>query len=273
MTNTMATDVSPMTFTVTTAKGMEVEIVRRGAETGNALVYFHGLVGLLPSEPMLDELAKHVTVYSPVWPGYGQFENEVEIEDMLDFALMGWDIVDALGLEKPAVMGHSFGAMIAAEMACIARHDLSQLVLAAPFGLWLDEHPMPDPFGVLPFDLVDLLIANPKNADALAPEGDLGSDDGLASFMISNSRRFGTAGKIMFPIPNRRLSKRLYRLSAPTLVLLAEQDRLVQAEAYGKAWGAAIEHAEVTTINGGHLLNIENPVDAANSIIEFLTPS
>ncbi len=269
MTATATTGPSVTTSTITTDKGMEVEVVRRGPETGPAVVYFHGLVGLLRDEPMLDRLAEHVTVHAPIWPGYGSFENEGQIEDMLDFALMGWDIVDALGLEKPTLIGHSFGAMIAAEMACIARHDLSRLVLAAPFGLWLDAHPMPDPFGVLPFDLVDLLLADSSNADALAPEGDLSSDEGLASFMISNSRRFGTAGKIMFPIPNRRLSKRLYRLQAPTMVVLGGQDQLVGAP-YADSWTDAISHADVVTVDGGHLLNIENPDEAAAAIVEFL---
>ncbi len=264
------TTATSSTLDITTSKGMEIEVIRRGAETGPALVFLHGLVGLLPSEPMLDALAEHFTVYAPVWPGYGRFENEVEIEDMLDFALLGWDIVDALGLSKPALIGHSFGGMIAAEMACIAPHDLSRLVLVTPFGLWLDEHPMPDPFGVLPFDLVDQLLSDPKNADALTPTGDLGSDEGLASFMISNSRRFGTAGKIMFPIPNRRLSKRLYRLSAPTLVVLGEDDALVAPGPYGAAWSAAIDQAEMATVSGGHLLNVENPEATANAIEAFL---
>ena len=36
---------------------------------------------------------------------------------MLDFALHGWDLVDALGLSRPHLAGHSMGGMIAAEMA------------------------------------------------------------------------------------------------------------------------------------------------------------
>ena len=34
-------------------------------------------------------------------------------------------------------IGHSMGGMIAAEMACVARHDLAKLVLASPAGLWI----------------------------------------------------------------------------------------------------------------------------------------
>ncbi len=257
-----------LTTTVATARGTDVEVRRFGS--GPDVVYFHGLVGLLDHEPMLESLAQRFTVHAPVWPGYGVLENETDIEDMLDFALLGWDIVDALGLERPHLVGHSFGAMIAAEMACLARNDLDRLVLAAPYGLWVDDDPLPDPFAVLPFRLVELLLADPSHADALAGRGrDLSSNEGLAAFMISNSRRLGTAGKILFPIPNRRLSKRLYRLTAPTLVVLADQDQLVPPS-YADAWGAALPDARLVTLEGsGHLLNLES-AEAAAIIGEFL---
>ena len=203
------------THTVATRRGIDIEV--RSGGSGPALVWFHGLVGLATDEPALAALANTFTVHAPVWPGYGELENEGAIEDMLDFALLGWDIVDALGAGRPHVVGHSFGAMIAAEMAAVARNDLGKLCLVAPFGLWVDDEPIPDPFAVLPFQLAELLFADPANAALLLPPGlDLESDEGLAQFMVSNARRLGTAGKIMFPIPNRRLSKRLYRLTAPT---------------------------------------------------------
>ncbi len=260
---------APETLIVATTRGTDVEIRRFGS--GPDVVFFHGLVGLLDREPVLEALARRFTIHAPIWPGYGALENETDIEDMLDFALLGWDIVDALGLDRPHLIGHSFGAMIAAEMACIARHDLGRLVLAAPYGLWVDDEPLPDPFAVLPFQLVELLLSDPSHADALAGAGrDLSSNEGLAAFMVSNSRRLGTAGKIMFPIPNRRLSKRLYRLSAPTLILMAAQDRLVPLS-YGDAWRASLPHATVVTVEGsGHLLNLES-ADAASIIGDFLS--
>jgi pimeloyl-ACP methyl ester carboxylesterase len=260
--------VLPDPLTVMTARGIEVEVRQSGS--GPDVLYLHGLVGLLDREPMLDELAERYTIHAPIWPGYGRLENETGIEDMLDFALLGWDIVDALGLRRPHIVGHSFGAMIASEMACIARNDLDRLVLAAPYGLWVDTDPLADPFAVLPFHLVELLLHDQTNADTLAGDGlDLSSNDGLAAFMISNARRLGTAGKIMFPIPNRRLSKRLYRLTAPTLVMMAEHDRLVPAR-YGAAWTTALPQADLVTVPGsGHLLNIESS-EAASIIGDFL---
>ena len=255
--------------TVTTRRGADVEVRRHGS--GPDVLYLHGLVGLLAQEPMLDALGQRFTVHAPYWPGYGQLENEGAIEDMLDFALLGWDIADALGLERPHLVGHSFGAMVAAEMACLARRDLDRLVLLAPYGLWLDDVPLPDPFGVLPFDLVELLLADQSKADALVPPGlDMASDEGLAAFMVNNSRRLGTAGKIMFPIPNRRLSKRLYRLTAPTRVVWGEADRLIPVR-YAEAWADAIAGADVLRVPGaGHLLNVDAPEATADAVLAFL---
>lgn len=267
----MTASSEPTTTAITTARGIDVEVRTYGSSGGPDLVWFHSLVGLTRNEPALEALGANFTVHAPLWPGYGELENEGSIEDMLDFALLGWDIVDGLGLHKPHVAGHSFGAMIAAEMACLARNDLDRLALVAPFGLWLDDHPMPDPFAVLPFELADLLLSDPANAAVLVSEGqDLESDEGLAEFMVQNARRLGTAGKIMFPIPNRRLSKRLYRLSAPTLIVAASQDALVTAP-YVDAWQAAIPQAETAVIeNCGHLATIEQPQAVAEAVGAFL---
>jgi pimeloyl-ACP methyl ester carboxylesterase len=145
-------------------------------------------------------------------------------------------------------------------------------VLVAPFGIWLDDHPIPDPFAVLPFQLAELLLADPDNASKLVAEGqDLSTDEGLAQFMVQNARRLGTAGKVMFPIPNRRLSKRLYRLSAPTLIVGAGEDSLI-TEPYLDAWQAHLPAAEVTAVAGaGHLANLEAPDALAATITRFLT--
>jgi len=257
------------TSTIATRRGVDIEV--RSGGSGPALVWFHGLVGLAPVEPTLEALAERFTLHAPIWHGYGDIDNQGPIEDMLDFALLGWDICDGLGLERPHLVGHSFGAMVAAEMACLARNDLDRLALVAPFGLWLDDHPIPDPFAVLPFQLTELLFNDPANADQLlSGPVDLASDEGLAEFMVANSRRLGTAGKIMFPIPNRRLSKRLYRVTAPTRVVLAGGDALI-TEPYGEAWSAAIEGAEVTSIEGGgHLINLEQPAALGEELAGFL---
>src|SRR5689334_16086915 len=172
--------------TITTRKGISAEV--REAGDGAPLVFFHGAGGLLPREPLLDRLAERFHVYAPVWPGYGPEPTEDLIEDMLDFTLHGWDVVDALGLEQPSIVGHSMGGMIAAEMASVNPHGLSKLALIAPAGLWLDEHPIPDIFSTTPFQMPKLLFADPeKGASILTGGVDFSDNEALKNFMVGNA--------------------------------------------------------------------------------------
>ena len=252
-----------------TKKGVRCRVLEGGS--GTPVVYFHSAGGLLADNPFLDGLAARHHVFAPEWPGYGESTSEELLEDMLDFALHGWDIVDALGLRRPHLVGHSMGGMIAAEMACLAPRDLDRLVLAAPAGLWLAEHPIADIFALLPFQLAELLFADPQKGQALLTGGaDLSNLDALKDFYLASQRRLAMAGKILFPIPNRRLSKRLYRLAAPTLILWGGADRLIVPE-YAKAWQALVPGARVETIAGaGHMLPHEQPEVFARAVVDFL---
>ena len=90
-------------------------------------------------------------------------------------------------------------------------------------GLWLDEHPIPDIFALLPYEFGELLFHDPERRRRCSPAAPTSPTwRRCEEFFIGNARRLGTAGKILFPIPNRRLSKRLYRLTAETLVVWGE---------------------------------------------------
>ena len=90
---------------------------------------------------------------------------------MLDFTLHGWDVADALGLERPHLVGHSMGGMIAAEMACIDPARPRSLSLIAPAGIWIDEHPVADIFATLPHELPGLLFHDPAAGAAALTGG------------------------------------------------------------------------------------------------------
>jgi pimeloyl-ACP methyl ester carboxylesterase len=92
----------------------------------------------------------------------------------------------------------------------------------------------------------------------------------LREFFIGNARRLGTAGKILFPIPNRRLSKRLYRLTTDTLVVWAENDRLMPP-VYAAQWQALLPTSHTVCLAGaGHMLPYEQPQALAREVLAFL---
>ena len=105
------------------------------AGSGQPLVYLHSAGGVTADDVLLNALAKTHHVYAPLLPGYGDSEECGEIRDMLDFTLHTWDVVEALGLKNPILVGHSMGGMIAAEMAAIAPNDVTRLGLIAPGGV------------------------------------------------------------------------------------------------------------------------------------------
>jgi pimeloyl-ACP methyl ester carboxylesterase len=252
-----------------TRRGIKFRVRELGA--GAPLVFLHGAGGLLPEEPLLAKLAERFHVFAPVWPGFGEEPGEELLEDMLDFTLHGWDVVDALGLEKPHLVGHSMGGMIAAEMACLNTAGVGRLALLAPVGLWLDAHPIPDLFATPPWELPPLLFADPAAGQKLMLAGlDFGNDAALTRFMVENARRLGSAGKILFPIPNRRLSKRLYRLRADALLVWGRQDKLVPP-VYAARWQELLPKSHLTWVeNAGHMLQLEQPAAVAEALTRFL---
>ncbi|HEX2593872.1 MAG TPA: alpha/beta hydrolase [Rhizomicrobium sp.] len=235
--------------------------------SGNPLVFLHGAGGVTTSDPFLAKLAEKYHVYAPLLPGYGDSEECGEIRDMLDFTLHTWDVVEALGLKNPILVGHSMGGMIAAEMAAIAPNDVTRLGLICPAGLWLDDHPIPDLFATMPFEMPKLLFHNVEAGTAMLTSG-LKMDDPkfLQTYLVNNARQLGMAGKILFPVPERGLSERLYRIKAKTLIVWGDSDKLI-SPVYAQPFKKGIKGAELVSIpEAGHMVILEKTDQVVSAI-------
>lgn len=235
--------------------------------SGTPLVFLHGAGGLNMDQPFLDTLAQRFHVYAPLIPGYGDSEECAELRDMLDFTLHTWDVIGALGLKDPVLAGFSMGGMIASEMAAIAPNDVSRLALIAPAGLWLDRHPIPDFFAMLPFELPPVLFYDAEaGAKAMTAGVDLSDPNFLQGFLVQNARQLGAAGKILFPIPERGLASRLYRIRAKTQLIWGDSDKLI-APVYAQEFQRGIAGSSVTMIpQAGHLVPFEKPAEVVAAI-------
>ena len=159
------------------------------AGDGPPLLFLHGAGGLVEESPFLAAMARRWHVFAPLLPGYGDSEGGDTLPDMLAVTLHSFDVIEALGLARPYLVGHSMGGMIAAEMSAVAPHDVERLGLIAPAGLWLDDHPIPDLFAKLPHELPELLFHDPALGERLmAPGGDPDDPKFLEAFMIRSSR-------------------------------------------------------------------------------------
>ena len=237
---------------------------------GPALMFLHGAGGGTADDPLLAELAKTHRVYAPLIPGYGDSEEAPEIRDMLDFTLHGWDVAAALGLKDPVLVGHSMGGMIASEMAAIAPNDVSRLALIAPAGLWDDDHPIVDLFATLPYEMPALLFHDAAAGAAMLTAGRNMTDPNfLQTYLVANARQLGMAGRILFPIPERGLQQRLYRIRAKTVIVWGDSDRLIPP-VYAHAFKKGIAGAELVSIpEAGHMVILEKTgavVEAVNRL-------
>ena len=179
---------------------------------------------------------------------------------MLDVTLHSFDVLEALGLHRPILVGHSMGGMIAAEMACIRPAEVDRLCLIAAAGLWLDAHPVPDIFTLLPRELPAMMFHDVAAGEKMMTSNvDINDPAFLIPFLVTNARQMGMAGKFLFPIPERGLKDRIHRIKARTVLVWGDSDRLFPAP-YAHAFKDAIPGSElVIAPDAGHAVILEQP--------------
>ena len=251
-----------------------VEVLEAG--NGAPLLFLHGAGGIPVWEGVLPLLAAEYHVYAPLLPGFGQSTGLEALEDQWDLFLHGFDVMEALGLTRPYVVGESMGGWIAAEMAALRPKEIGRLALAAPVGLWRDEAPVADMFGMMTDELVPYLFHDTgcPAAQRMLGISSLFSDkddrtQDQVEFLITMARGFRTAAKFLFPIPEHGLEKRLPRITAPTLVVWGAGDRFAPP-LHARIFGDRIPGARLEMIeNAGHLVGLERPGPYAEAVTRF----
>jgi len=252
----------------------EVQVLEAG--DGAPLVFLHGAGGIAGWEGALPLLSSRYHVYAPLLPGFGQSAGLEYLEDQFDLFLHGFDVIEALGLERPYVVGESLGGWMAAEMAALRPDKIGRLALTAPVGLWRDEAPVADLFGNMAHELAPYLFHDMtcEAAQQMLGLTQLFSDKDdrtqeQIETLIGMSRGFRTVAKFLFPIPESGLERRLWRIKSPTLIVWGEQDRFI-SPMYAEIFREKIAGAEVVMIpNAGHLIGLERPEPYAKALIEW----
>jgi pimeloyl-ACP methyl ester carboxylesterase len=261
--------VEPTTVSVSSG-AFKPPVYRKGK--GAPLLWFHAAGGMRNGwTPELEALSQHYDVIAPVHPGWDDTQGLDKIDDIHDLVFYYQDFVDALKIPTPFnLAGHSIGGMFAAEFAA-ARPDLvKKLVLVCPVGLWIDETPVTDLFTLMPADLPGVIfgdLTNPVIPTLFKPPA---NEEEMATNYYFQLANFSATGKFIWPIPDKGLKKRLHRITAPTLILWGDQDKLTPP-AYGPLFESKIAKAQLVSIKGsGHMLPLENTAEFEKEIVAFL---
>jgi pimeloyl-ACP methyl ester carboxylesterase len=250
----------------------QIHIRVRSKGRGPALVFFHGPWGLT-WDPLLDELARSFTVYAPEHPGTspGRPDDIYALDGVWDLVLCYDELLEGLGLSRAAFVGHSFGAMVAGEVAAAYPNRVSHLVLIDALGLWRDDAPIPNWMLMHQGELASHVFRDPDGEAAgrmfATPE------DAEARVMarVSLHWAMGATGKFLWPIPDKGLRKRIHRIQAPTLLVWGKDDRLVPM-VYAEEFATRIAGARVEIVDqAGHAPHLEQPETVTRLVRGFLS--
>jgi pimeloyl-ACP methyl ester carboxylesterase len=267
---------------VMSARATEEGVVKFGdlrvgyslAGEGRPLVLLHGFFGdSRVWRPQLEELSDEFAVVAWDAPGAGRSSDPPETFRMPEYAECLAGLIGFLGLERPCVVGLSFGATLALEL--FRRHPEvpRALVLAGAYAGWA---------GSLPPDVVEQRLSQ------TIPDLDLPADHVVAKYIpglltpaasraVFNEvaaimRDFHPAGmKAMTrSLAEANLREVLPRIGIPTLLLYGDRD-VRSPLSVAEDLHATIPRSRLVVIPGaGHLSNAEAAERFNTEIRDFL---
>jgi pimeloyl-ACP methyl ester carboxylesterase len=246
-------------------RGKTVQLWQGG--DGPPLLYLHG-AGLYIWMPVHNWLAGRRRVFLPVHPGFGESGGFDEIEDIEDLVFHTVDVMDELGLEQADVVGLSLGGWLAAELALRHPHRVKRLVLVDAAGTRVAGVPRGNIFMATPAKARALLFHDPASRLATTLVPDAVPSERMETVLRG---REAAARLLWHPhVAQRKLTSRLGRITAPTLVVWGSDDKLLPL-AYGEAYANGIPGARLVVIEkSGHLPPFEHPERFADVVLSFL---
>src|SRR5690606_22821960 len=118
-------------------------------------------------QPFADALAQRFEVIAPTHPGFNGTKIPDHFDGMPDLVFLYLDLLDALKLDAPAVIGFSMGGWLAAEPAVLPGTNFSKLILVDAVGVKIGgrtDRDIADGFGRPPHNATRLLWHDPARA-------------------------------------------------------------------------------------------------------------
>ena len=246
--------------------------LRRAGE-GPPLLFLHGAGFTGAWLPFHEALSEESDLLAPEHVGFGDTPMQDWMRSIDDMLVHYDDFVRELQLDRFDLVGYSLGGWIAARYAVLWPERVRTLTLIVPAGLRLPGTAAPpDLFLTTPEQTADLLFEDKSKIDEVfsLPEGVDPID--AATKMYAQMSAIARLG--WNPRHDRSLPRLLRRITAPTLLVGAENDRVIPDENAVGSYGQFITHARTTHIPGtGHALVIEQPEVVAQAVLDFVKES
>jgi pimeloyl-ACP methyl ester carboxylesterase len=218
---------------------------------GPQVLLLHGWGGAIESfAPVLDDLHRSYAVSAFDLPGFGESSLPPSTWGSADYARLTLKVMDRLKLDRPHLIGHSFGGQVSIRLAATSPERVSKLVLVCSAGVRTPPR----------------LATRLKRTAArlgrwLATHGGgIGEKLRAGIYRRVQSQDYANAGPLrptLVRVINEDLTPLLPLVKSPTLLVWGEQDRDVPLSA-GRVMGRLIPGAQLAVFeNAGHFAYLD----------------
>jgi pimeloyl-ACP methyl ester carboxylesterase len=275
-----------MELTTVTVHGYDIAVRRGGA--GPVVLLVHGMAGSSRTwEPVLEDLAAHVTVVAPDLVGHGRSAKPRGDYSLGAQAGFLRDLLIALGHERATVVGQSLGGGIAMQFAYQHPERCERLVLVSAGGLGDEVSPVlralsaPGAEYVLPIGFQPFIRTAVETVTGWVGRVGLRPDPATAemwraytSLIDPDTRNaFVQTLRSVVDVRGQRVSAhdRLYLAAhLPTLVVWGEDDPIIPVS-HAHAAQEAMPGSRLELMEGvGHFPHCEDPRRFARVLLDFI---
>ena len=248
--------------------------------SGPPIVMIHGLMGQLRNftHSLTGRLARDHRVICVDRPGWGHSTLTGSTRPgIVAQAGMIAELIGALGLERPLVVGHSLGGAVALAMAVHHPDRVGALALVAPLARPQDTppsvfRPLTAPAALRGLTSWTLAVpagtfTGPATAQAIfAPDpvpADFATRGGGALALRPQSYRAGAFELSIAHDEMAALAPRYAEIGVPVAILYGRDDAVLDAIYHGEEAAGQLPGATVELIAGGHMLPVTRPDETA----------
>ena len=276
------TDPGRLRFDTVRTRGRRFSVLEAG--TGEPLVLLHGLGATKSSFlPTVAALSGRYRTIAVDLPGFGDSGKPLGAPyDPAFFADSIISLLDAMGLDRVHLLGHSMGGRAALEIAFNHPDRIAGLMLVTPSLAWLRSRPWARFLRLLPPELGVLQAAPRPVVEAalhrLVPAADTpwvraALDEFLRSYLTPRGRAafYAAARQIYLEEPEgpNGFWPRLRELGAESLFVWGRQDQVVPI-GFARHVRRHVPRARHVELACGHVPQVERPARLHAAIADFL---
>jgi non-heme chloroperoxidase len=254
--------------------GVRMEYVEQGPKDGLPVVLLHGVTDSWRSfERVLPLLPPNVRAFALSARGHGDSSRPAHGYLLIDMVADVRAFMDAVGISRAVIVGHSMGSMVAQRFAIDHADRAAGLVLMGPFASLFEDPGLTDFHRSTIVPLTDPIspeFAREWQQSTLArPMDSAHLETVVAETLKVPARIWREAFEGFLATPD--FSGALRRVTVPTLLMWGDKDAYTARDQQNRLLGAIPGSRLLEYSGGGHAFHWEDPAGVAKDLVSFLS--